>query len=119
MRALMWVLIAVAAVGSLIIGLTGCHPVVAQPGIAGGCNKAGICCYVLPSGDALSCVATKVQITVSPGEIKDENLSWSGGIVRRPEASFSQGGAQTGGEVSSGALEARISQQLVGGGIDP
>jgi len=102
MRALMWVLIAVAAVGSLIIGLTGCHPVVAQPGIAGGCNKAGICCYVLPSGDALSCVATKVQITVSPGEIKDEVQS---GSSRVPD---NQGMPSAVREVSGRALEGRL-----------
>lgn len=107
MRALMWVFIAVAAAISLLIGLVGCSPTASPPPVSGGCSKNGVCCYVWAQSE-FSCVATKIEITVSPGEIKDENLSWNGGVVRGLEASIGQGRAQVGGEVSDRALEGRL-----------
>lgn len=36
------------------------------------CDKQGICCYWETHSHGISCVATKIIVQISPGELKDE-----------------------------------------------
>lgn len=56
------------------------------------CDENGICCYVMYTSESISCVATRIIVIVSPGEIKDET----------------QRSPAYGGEVSNRALEERL-----------
>lgn len=106
MRAVMWVLIAGAGAVSAVIGGCGAkaevNTVTVTPSLRSVtmigselrrvCDDKGICCYIEISQGTVSCVATRLDINVMPGEIDDG----------------SQGGASLSGEVSKRALEKRI-----------
>jgi len=100
--------------GAIVVGCIGlciaclmvsCKPVPAQTShqfYGGACDSKGVCCYVYES-TSISCVATRVEIIVSPGEVKDELKP----EFRKEPQRFEENG----GEVQGRALEARLSEQ--------
>lgn len=58
------------------------------------CDDQGICCYTIWRTGSISCVATKIIVIISPGDVKDERTS--------------QISPPTGGEVTDRALEKRF-----------
>jgi hypothetical protein len=114
MRALMWLgLISATVVSLLIACVPGPAPALSQaemhpwPPTAHRplklCDEQGICCYSMYASGTISCVATRIIVIVSPGEISERRYS------REPETFIpSEGGPETGGEVQSRTLDSRF-----------
>lgn len=84
------------------------------------CDDRGICCYAYYN----SCVATRIEIIVLPGEVHDEESARLSMLRDSHSTSKPQRDKQTTGEVQSRDLEARLLRQygyraagVEGGGV--